>query len=324
MSAYDRLLKTAIAATQESDSVDFKAQFDVDSAADWCEVIKDLVAMANSGGGAIVIGCNNQGAPGQWDPARLLKLDPAKVTDRICKYTDLNFGGFEIREARKNGRSIAVILVGPSPTPMVFCKPGQYADPSNSKLQKTAFGQGTLYFRHGAKSETGTTDDIRDVIGRTLKSERRSLMKNVLRVARAPSGSTVQVVAPTLSGKSSAAGLPVRVSSDPDAAVVGVVDYEKLNPYRQKDLVVEVRKLLATGTIFTTHDIQAIRHLYGVDSNDAFCHLFQWGGRQYSSGFAKWIADQQAADVTFLANVRSRYRDYRRERGHRSFTGKRK
>jgi hypothetical protein len=35
----------------ESTTLDFKSSFDPDSKQDWCELIKDMLAMSNSGGG---------------------------------------------------------------------------------------------------------------------------------------------------------------------------------------------------------------------------------------------------------------------------------
>jgi hypothetical protein len=40
----------------ESATVDFKESLDPGSKQDWCELIKDIVAMTNSGDGCIVIG----------------------------------------------------------------------------------------------------------------------------------------------------------------------------------------------------------------------------------------------------------------------------
>jgi predicted HTH transcriptional regulator len=45
----------------ESRSIDFKSTFNPDSAADWCELIKDIVAIANSGGGSILVGVDDEG-----------------------------------------------------------------------------------------------------------------------------------------------------------------------------------------------------------------------------------------------------------------------
>ena len=48
----------------ESGSVDFKASFDPKSTQDWCELIKDIIAMTNSGGGTIIIGVADDVAHG--------------------------------------------------------------------------------------------------------------------------------------------------------------------------------------------------------------------------------------------------------------------
>jgi hypothetical protein len=45
----------ALELNHETQSVDFKRQFDPSSSAEWCELTKDLVAMANSGGGVILV-----------------------------------------------------------------------------------------------------------------------------------------------------------------------------------------------------------------------------------------------------------------------------
>lgn len=54
-------------AEKESAELDFKAAFDTTAPQDWCELIKDIVAMANSGGGLIVFGVNDDGTPATGD-----------------------------------------------------------------------------------------------------------------------------------------------------------------------------------------------------------------------------------------------------------------
>ena len=51
----DKLLREALAVERERKRVDFKSSFNVQSNGEWCELIKDLVAMANSGGGVVVV-----------------------------------------------------------------------------------------------------------------------------------------------------------------------------------------------------------------------------------------------------------------------------
>lgn len=66
----------------ESATVDFKLSFDPKSKGEWCELIKDIVAMSNSGGGSIVVGVDDDGNPStNSDIAPLLAVDPADVTN---------------------------------------------------------------------------------------------------------------------------------------------------------------------------------------------------------------------------------------------------
>ena len=49
-------LTRAARARREGRRVEFKERFDPASTAEWCELLKDMVALINSGGGVLVIG----------------------------------------------------------------------------------------------------------------------------------------------------------------------------------------------------------------------------------------------------------------------------
>src|SRR5712692_2586706 len=82
----------------ESATVDFKASFDPQSKGDWCELIKDMIAMTNSGGGNLIVGVADDGSFSGCDIKPLLDTDPADVTNHIHSYTDQHFAAFEIVE----------------------------------------------------------------------------------------------------------------------------------------------------------------------------------------------------------------------------------
>jgi predicted HTH transcriptional regulator len=102
------------AAQGESRSLDFKERFDPRELSEWLELIKDLVAMANIGGGLIVVGVCDNGQPATSDVQPVLDLDPAKVTDKIESYTHMHFEDFEVSEVMRDGSRVAVIAIGPS------------------------------------------------------------------------------------------------------------------------------------------------------------------------------------------------------------------
>src|SRR5512135_940991 len=148
------LVDKGLKAKRESKLVDFKSSFNPDSTGEWCELVKDIVAMANSGGGVIVIGLDNGGSPSKTDVTAVLNLDHAKFVDKMRKYTGYEFGDLEVHEAKKQDNTVAVIEVSAVKVPMVFQEVGTYEVVPGK--QKTAFSKGTVYFRHGAKSEPGT------------------------------------------------------------------------------------------------------------------------------------------------------------------------
>jgi predicted HTH transcriptional regulator len=112
------------AAKGETRSLDFKESFDPTQLSEWLELPKDLVAMANSGGGLIVVGVCNNGQPATGDVQPVLDLDPAKITDKIESYTRVSFDDFRISEVIRNGSRVAVIAVGPGlEAPIAFTRP---------------------------------------------------------------------------------------------------------------------------------------------------------------------------------------------------------
>lgn len=308
LSAADRLLKKALDAKRESKLVDFKSRLDVEAAGDWCEVIKDIVAMANSGGGAIVVGADNLGIPTDADVTSLLSLDPAKITDRIHKYTETSFGDFEIREVQKGSSHLAIILVGAVLIPMVFAKPGQYQDPADPKKQKTAFGQGTIFFRHGAKSEPGTTDDIRQAIDRRLGEIRKEWIGGVRKVVEAPSGSVVSVLARDIAASSSPTTVPIRVTDDPSAPKYQVLDPNKTHPHKTRDVITEINKRLPSGYKINTFDFQCLKKVHGVAGRPDFVYRNLWGSAQYSQALIDWVMEKFTRDSEFFTSCRATHK----------------
>jgi hypothetical protein len=210
------LAEKALGAKRESKSVDFKQCFDCESKGDWCEVIKDLVAMANSGGGIVVFGLGNTGEPVGFDCTRLAALDPADVANKIGPYIGSSNFAFSIVDLQKGGCDLVAFLVEPAATPYVFERPGSYTDPLGKP--KSAFALGTTYFRHNAKSEPGTNEDLRKIISRQVEQIRKELLKDLRKVVEAPAGSKIIVSDISAGGTSIASA--VRLGHEPSATVV--------------------------------------------------------------------------------------------------------
>lgn len=253
----ENLVSKALSATRESKYIEFKEFFDVASSGDWCELIKDIVALANTGGGVILIGVDNHGQPTCFDVQHILKFDPADITNKIYKYTGWQFSEFEILEGIKGEHKVAILRVQGVPIPIVFIKPGTY-DIGGGK-QKSAFSAGTIYFRHGAKSEPGNTDDIRKVIERQLESIRKEWTRGVRKVVAAPRGSKVLVIPNKGETPLSDKATPIRIVSDPSAPAIrltrneheasGIFLHEELSDglFDEINNVLNANSLLAKG-----------------------------------------------------------------------------
>ena len=212
------LTERALNAKRESKYVEFKERFDLDSGGEWCEVIKDIVAMANSGGGIIVFGLDNARRPTTTDLSALAHLDPADVANKVSRYTGSTQLELEVRELEKAGRTLYAFAIQSVSIPIVFQKPGTY-DIGSGK-QRTAFSVGTVYFRHGAKSEPGTSDDIRTAIEPQLEYIRNSWIKGVRKVVQSPEGSQIIAVRPAAKNGMPSLSPTVRAVNDPRATPV--------------------------------------------------------------------------------------------------------
>jgi len=282
------LIQKALSAKRESKRIEFKETFDPNSPAEWCEIIKDIVAIANSGGGIIVFGLNSLGLPTGASLAELTQIDPADFGNKLSKYTGTVQPEFEIRELEKLGRKLQAFVVHAVSVPIVFQRPGTY-DIGAGK-QKTAFGLGTVYFRHGAKTEPGNSEDIRAVMERQLESIRKSWIKGVRKVVQAPEGSQIITVRPAGNFGGFVGSPALRAVKDPSATPV------LLTRDRQKASGVFVHEEVSEGIFDEINNV--------IDANRALARgrrSFLFGGDIYYRIYAeRQHVVQREDDISLL------------------------
>ncbi len=76
------IVKRALKATKKSKHIDFKPGFDPASPGEWCEIIKDIVAIANCGGGILVFGLDSMGRPTGASLDAISREDAADMASR--------------------------------------------------------------------------------------------------------------------------------------------------------------------------------------------------------------------------------------------------
>lgn len=77
------IIKKALSATRESKYIEFKGAFSPAAPGEWCELIKDIVALANSGGGILVFGLDSLGRPTGESPEAIAGQDPADILNKV-------------------------------------------------------------------------------------------------------------------------------------------------------------------------------------------------------------------------------------------------
>jgi hypothetical protein len=285
----DELLAAALQARKESRHVEFVA-----SLPPWPELLKDVAAMANSGGGAIVIGRNRDGSDSGSDA----HVDRSEMIEAFTPFVGERFDGFTVVEANSNGSRHSVIVV-PARThaPLVFEKPGTYTDAKSR--EKTAFARGTIYFRHGTRSAPGSRRDVERFIAHELEDQRRGWARNVRRVASAPRDAQVLVVKPKT------AALPeVRVVDDPNAPTLARTDFDLTHPYRQTEVIRTVNERVGFKLV-TGYDLQCVRKVYDIAEHPEFFHRPKFGSPQYSEAFVSWLVSEWHKDHEFFAKAKA-------------------
>jgi hypothetical protein len=302
---HDETLSQALARTCETADVDFKSTFDAGAPRDWLELIKDIAAFSNSGGGYILIGVEDDGSPSGTDVTGILTTDPADLGNRFHKYTGHHLAAIELVECDKSGSEVCAVRVAPVHVPIVFTRVGETELPDGKK--KTAFALGTIYFRHGAKSEPGTSDDLRAFLERELELIRRSWLDGIAKIVEAPKGSRFAVLPPEGAPTGPSGSLPMQLTSDPGAPAYYAVPLDKTHPFRQKEVVREVNHRLAGKKAINSHDVVCIRRVFSIQEKINFCYTQNYASPRYTQQFVDWIVEQYNANGAFFDEARFRF-----------------
>lgn len=298
------LHQKAVTATSETSDVEYKRQWDHEQPSECIEVIKDIIAMANSGGGVIVIGADDNGNPVQiHDPSK--KCDPAFLNDRISKYTGIQPTFVEMAILERSGTPLLAIFVGSVTVPIPFLNPGTYELPD--KKQKTVFGRGTVYFRHGAKSEPATFDDFRQFMEREFRERKRFLMEGIAKIVEAPTASMVTVLVGKTMPTDDQTAAMVRITTDPTAPAMSAPMVDRTHPYRQKELLQKVNERLPPEQRITTHDLLCVRRTQNIHRDLKYCYNMNWSSPRYSDACVDWLVAQITQDAAFVHRARELY-----------------
>ncbi len=296
---------TKVQPLQERKDLEFKTRLDIKSTKDWCELIKDIVALANSGGGHIVLGLDDDGSPsGEEDLTEWADSDPVTFTQKVSSYTGEERDYVEIQKCICRGKLLVGLKIHPSPTLLIFEKPGTYP---TEKGQRTAFGQGTVFFRRGAKSAPATSKDITRFIERVISSTRKDWLGNIRKIVAAPIGATTEVIVDSTKLAKSRA-MPVRLVWKGNAKDVPALDINQTHPFRQVDIVRQLNQMKIISRTITSYDIQCLRRWYNTDKKTEMFYKPSFGSGQYSKIFLDWAVKELKKNHSVLESAKAQYK----------------
>jgi len=260
----DALLRRATEAKRASKRVAFRDGSDP-------ELVVDVAALANSGGGVIITGQNGA-------------VDRAEISDALS-----GFEAIDVEEVDRDGEPVTAIVVdAATDAPLLIDQ--------------------QAYFRHGSKSRPATADDLRQFLERRLDLVRRQWLKSIREVLIAPEGAHVAVVE---TDERDEHGVPtlIRLSADPNAPVYGRLDPDRTHPNRQTEVVTELNRRLPANVTVNPYDVLSVRRVHDIteETRPEFTHVPKFGSPQYSDAFVDWLVQQHEQDPRFFEKAKARY-----------------
>lgn len=177
------LTSPSLNARTESAHVDFKREFH-GTTKDWVRLLKDIVALANVGGGLIMFGVDKNGKRKGLENTLADSFDPANITNKLNKYATQARVTTSYVELDFYGRRFGFLVIYAVPNIIVFESDGGYQD-DNGK-QKKAFYKGVIYTRTPGGNTEARQSDLDKMIDQIVQERIHSFVAKIERVAHLP------------------------------------------------------------------------------------------------------------------------------------------
>jgi len=190
-----------IAHKEEDDRLDYKQTIDISSDKQWYGITKDISAFANTYGGYLLFGIdNNANITGLTrDVADAIK-DASKIQQKINRTLEPHISNIRSNEFRYDANIVVAVYIPQSKgITHLISKQATITLPSGDK--KIALNQGTFYIRRSAANHLGDSRDFDAVIERRIDSFRDALIEKVARVVKSPENSDVFILSKDPDGK---------------------------------------------------------------------------------------------------------------------------
>jgi len=177
----------------ESSILDNKATFEHDSQKARLGLLRDVIAIANSGGGKIVIGNDEVSDIGVTKEVAAA-VDSSKVAEWLSNFAspapvDLSH---DIRQVGKE-KYVVTLIISAAEFPLVASKRGIWKG-ADSKRDRPLFEVGDVLIRHSTRTEKANYEDLRRWIVRAKETERSAILDRLSTFIRLPEGADLLVV----------------------------------------------------------------------------------------------------------------------------------
>lgn len=177
----------------ETENVERKRTIDLDERGDRLALVREIVAMANTSGGQVILGVDDDGTVVGLDESRASKFDPARLSDLLDPFTSPDHIELTVSTDRTDhGVIVRVVVPEHSEPPLVLARNGNYQQPGGK--QKSVFNAGDVLVRRGTKVERAVRADYQSWLRHAAEEARSLLMERVALIANLPDDATFQVV----------------------------------------------------------------------------------------------------------------------------------
>lgn len=168
----------------ETANVDFKLSLDWSQKSDErLEIVKDMLAMANTrDGGMLIFGVSDAGDKVGVPPEHLKSFDQTSFNDFLHKYTDPRFSA-HLSFPKVDGTQLVVVEVPEFSEDPILCKDNAGSSKDSKKM---ILQGGALYIRtEKAQSvEVPTSTEMRELLGRAIGRKGDTLLNSIQRLLK--------------------------------------------------------------------------------------------------------------------------------------------
>ena len=157
---------------RESAKLDYKVELDPSDTIHKVGLAKDIMAMANTAGGYVVVGVDDTGNVVGCDATLAARLDESVIRSQVAGYTSARIPLFVDNRIIYQGKRLVVITALPMINTLVVAETD-----GNIPKRSAAFRKGDVLVRHGSASERWNQADVDFLLRRIMATRKEEWIR---------------------------------------------------------------------------------------------------------------------------------------------------